>query len=173
MNFNRFLTLFFASIAALFFLLLGILALLLPWSNSVVEITLSSMREYRWIFTLFGASLVLVGIALIGQIYLASQKKYLTIKTGDNPVFASDSVVRDSLHAYWENLFPEQEIPCRVDIKKNRIFLYVDLPYYPQDKRADFLKKVERELSILLKELFAYTKSLHLKISFDREPNST
>lgn len=169
MNFSRFLTLIFAAIASIFFLLFGLLILVLPWSNTVLDLALSSIQEYRWFLTFFGISLLLVGIALIGQIYLASQRKYLTIKTGENPVYASDAVVRDSLQAYWENLFPEQEIPCRVDIKKNRIFLYVDLPYYPKEKRPELLKKVEAELAVLLRDLFAYSKSLNLKISFDRE----
>jgi hypothetical protein len=173
MNFSRLLTLIFAAISSLFLLLFGLFILVLPWSHSALELAVSSVQEYRWFLTFFGISLLLVGVAIIGQIYLASQRKYLTIKTGDNPVYASDAVVRDSLQAYWENLFPEQEIPCRVDIKKNRIFLYVDLPYYPKEKRPELLKKVEAELAVLLQDLFAYSKSLNLKISFDREHQTT
>jgi hypothetical protein len=169
MNFNRFLSFAFTGIAALFFLLCGLMVLVLPWSHAALEMAVNSIHTYRWLFTFFGIGLLLVSIALFGQIYLSSQRKYLSIRTGDNPIDASDAVIRDTLKSYWENLFPDQEIPCKVDIKKNRIFLSVDLPYYPKEKQSDFLKKIERELSILLKEMFAYTKSLHLKISFDRE----
>jgi hypothetical protein len=169
MNFNRFLSISCTGIAALFFILCGLMVLVLPWSNRAFEMAVEAIHAYRWLFTFFGIGLLLVGIALIGQIYLGNQRKYLSIKTGDNPVDASDAVIQDALKSYWENLFPEQDIPCKVDIKKNRIFLSVDLPYYPKEKQSDFLKKVERDLSILLKEMFAYTKSLHLKISFDRE----
>lgn len=168
MNFNRFLYSLITFITALFFLLLGFFALILPWSETLRMLAQQLIEEEVWPMTFFGAAFLLIGIALAGQILVSCRKQYYRVKTGTQTLDVSEKVIQDYLNDYFNALFPQQEIPCRIAIKKNKIAVAADLPFYPLEERKDLLNRVKLELGSIFKDYLGYSSTLDLTLSFQR-----
>ncbi len=170
MSFKRLLYSFFTAITAAFFLLFGLIALILPWTRHLQDELFSLIENHPWAITLFGASLTFIGIALLLQIIASSRKQYVTIQTGPNSIQFSEAIVADYIQAFWEQLFPEREIPCRISIKRNKICIVADLPHIPKSERKELLKKIEEGLAETMRYSLGCTKTLELTISFAKGP---
>jgi hypothetical protein len=168
MNFNRFLYSLITLITALFFLLFGLFAMILPWSETLHMLAQQLIEEEVWPMTFFGAAFLLIGIALVGQILVSCRKQYYRVKTDTHTLEISEKIIQDYLSDYFNALFPQQEIPCRIAIKKNKIAVAADLPFYPLEDRKDLLKRVKLELGSIFKDYLGYSATLDLTLSFQR-----
>lgn len=166
MNFNRFLYSLITFAVSLFFILLGLIAILFPISSTIREAVLTFVLEESWTLAVFGLGFFLTGIALAAQILFSSKKQTIAIGTTTHPVEISEAVVHDYLKHYWETLFPEDEVPCRIAIKKNKILVSADLPFCEAGEQKALIKKMDSDLGNLMRDFLGLTKSLHLTISF-------
>lgn len=160
-------------IIAIFFILLGIVGLLLPWSSEIrTNIVQFFLEDFLYI-TLFSLGLVIAGIAIIINVLFSARKHYYEIKSGSNSFAIDEALFQDYLNTYWKQLFPKIEIPNRVVLKKNKIHVAADLPYVPLDQQKDLLKRIEKDLSDIFNRIFGYRNEYIISISFQEEPKST
>lgn len=156
---------------ALFFLLLGILAMMLPWSpNARTDLVAFILEDSLAIF-LFGFAFFAIGIAIITQIILYTRKSYFHLKSTPRSISVDETVIADYISGYWRDLFPKSHVPSRLTLKKNKIHITADLPYIPQSEQKDLLEKIKNEIDDLLHNVIGYRDTFYLSASFQSKKN--
>lgn len=155
---------------ALFFILLGIIGIILPWSSAMKELAVTLILENSLLIFLFGFCFLTVGIASAVNILLSSKRHYYRFKIQGNPVTVDTSVIQSYLQKYFQELFPENEVPFRLQTKKNHFHLTADLPYVPNDERNALLERMKNEIAQLLSDLLGYKNRFNFSASFRSLP---
>lgn len=156
----------FGFVLALFFTILGLMGMILPWSEAVRSEVVTFILNNNLLLSLFGFFFFIMGVGLFFQIAYGFKRKYTTISQGESKVDISEEVFHDYLSIYFNELFPYTEIPCQISLKKRKARVTADLPYVPQDEQKAMLKKIETDLSDIFRELIGYRQALLLSISF-------
>lgn len=164
----NFLYSFITFIIALFFILLGTLTLLLPWSERIQGLAIHFIHENQWSWNLFGLGLLTIGFGLAIYLWITSRRRYHTFKIGLNEVIISDHVIDDYLRTYFAKLFPTQEVPYRFTVKKNKLKVVADFPFLPIEDQKELLNKVSHDLTEILRDFLGYRKTFELSISFEK-----
>lgn len=154
---------------AIFFIMLGIVSILLPWSPMVRSDLIQFILEESISIFLFGFIFIVVGLAIVVYIILGTKRTYYTLKGGTQSVLIDEGVVQDYLDSYWRELFPKAHVPSRLQIKKNRIHLSADLPYIPYSEQGQVLEKVKTDLTEIFGSFLGYKEPFYLSASFQSE----
>lgn len=154
---------------AIFFLMLGLVAVLLPWSPLVRADIIQFILEDSIAIFLFGFVFIVVGLAIVISILLSTRRSYYRLKGGVQTVLIDEHVIQDYLDTYWKELFPKTTIPNRLQIKKNKIYLSADLPYIPQEEQKAVLERIRNDLTDIFSSFLGYQEPFHLAASFQSE----
>lgn len=157
-------------VIALFFLMLGIVSLMLPWSPSARTDLIQLILEESLVLSLFGAGLLIIGLSIAINIALNARHSYYHLRSGPRSVQVDESIIHDYLDDYWKKLFPHTQIPHRFTLKRNKIHVIADLPYIPKEEQKELLLQVQKELGQLLESFLGYRQPLRLSASFQSEP---
>lgn len=153
-------------LTAIFFILLGIASVMLPWSPFVrTELVQFILGDSITIF-LFGFAFIIIGLAIAINIILSSRRKYFHLHSGPKSIWIDETIIQDYLITYWKQLFPQSEVPSKLTLKKNKIHLIADLPYIPLDQQKDVLERIKNDLSELFGTFFGYQEPFYLSASF-------
>lgn len=158
-----------SSLIALFFILLGIICIMLPWSPSVRTNIVDFFLENTIAISLFGVGFFVIGLTMLINFYLSSKRRYYHLKVGERSVAVDEIVIRQYLQSYWEQVFPNQEVPTRLSLRKNKIKVYADLPYVPKEERPTVCERIQNELHEIFSKTLGYTQKFLLSISFQPE----
>lgn len=153
-------------ILALFFILFGSIALLLPWSETIRDHVARFISENSWPWNLFGLGFILIGVAIGAYTILTKRKRYFSSKQGSNTTTVSDKVIDDYLRTYFSKQFPSREIPYRFTIGKNTFHLIADLPLVPPEDQQELVNKIENDMQQIFREYLGYDKQLKFSFSF-------
>jgi hypothetical protein len=154
---------------ALFFLTLGIMCMMLPWSPIVRSDLIQFILEDSIAISLFGFGFAIVALALIINIGFSTRYNYYKVRSEPNAISIDETIIQEYLNTYWKTLFPQSTIPSRLKIKKNRIYIIADLPYIPLQEQKQFLEKVKAELNDLFSTILGYRDVFYLSASFQTE----
>lgn len=171
MNFRvgRFFYLTISFIIGAFFLAIGIINLVLPWSTRMKDEIVRFIWEDTLILPLFGLGLISIGLSIIIYTFISSRHRYLHIKTGSRSVVVDENVIQNYLEAYWQEQFPNSHIPSHFKVKKDSIQIVADLPYLPQPEQKDFLERVSHDFKDIFGRLLGYHQEIQLIASFQDE----
>ncbi len=171
MNFKlgRFLYLALSLIIGSFFSIIGAFSMILPWSPFLQKATTQFILENTLILSLFGLSFVLIGISIVVYTILNTRHRYLNIRTGKNAVTLDENVIRQYLEKYWQEHFPQAQVPFDLALKRHSIQIVAYLPYLPLDEQKTFLEKVKEDFSDLFGRVLGYPQDVHLIASFQTE----
>ncbi len=158
---------------AIFFILLGIIGILIPWSSTIRGEVIDSIAEHSVAISLFGLSFIAIGIAVVMNILLSSKTSYYQFIVGKNHVYVDEAIIQSYLREYWKEIFSGQEIPNRITLKGNKINVVVDLPYVEPQQQTQLLDKIQRELTEIFDDMLGYRQQFHLSVSFQSEPSTT
>lgn len=153
-------------IVAIFFLLLGIVGIIIPWSSAVRAHFVQFILEDSLFIFLFGLGFVIIGAAIAINVILNAKKKYYEIHTGNNAAIVDESLFQDYLNTYWRQLFPKHEVPNQITLKKNKIHVAADLPYIPISEQKALLERIEKDLNDIFSRIFGYRNEFVITISF-------
>jgi hypothetical protein len=159
-------------IVALFFILLGIVGILLPWAPGVKSSIVNFIQEDGLFIFLFGLGLTIIGAAIATYIILSTRKRYYEIRSGDNLTTIDESLFQDYLNTYWKQLFPKFEIPNRVILKKNLIHVSADLPYIPDSQQKVLIERIEKDLNDIFNRILGRRHEYVISISFQPETDT-
>jgi hypothetical protein len=153
-------------ILALFFLTLGLLCAVIPWSDGMRALVLDFL-QHNWVMLfLFGVGCLVVGMTILLNLSMSSRRRHYTVRTGPYLVAVDKDLVTSYLQAYFQGRYPKREIPCNVTIKSDRLQIAADLPTTPLEEQKSLLKKIENDLQELLAARLGYYRPLRLYISF-------
>ncbi len=158
-------------VTALFFVMLGVIGLMIPWSSKVRGDIVQFILEDSFLIFLFGFGLVLIGIAIVVYVVISMKRQYFVIKSKNYSVIVNESVIQDYLETYWKELFPENDVPNQVVFVKNKIHITADLPYISFENQESLLKRIENDLAEIFLRLLGYREEYLISISFQEEPS--
>lgn len=157
-------------IIALFFVMLGLLAIMIQASHNIRSEVIGFILEDTMFLSFFGVASILIGIAIVFYLITGFKKRYFKIKSKNNNAFYLDeSLFQDYLKSYWKQLFPKQDIPNRVVLKKNKVLITADLPYVPDSQQKALLIRIDRDLKDMFTRLLGFRQEYVISISFQPE----
>lgn len=164
MQSGRFLTSTIHFSSGIFFILFGILTLMVPWAPRYRDALIYLLTQ-GWLLLLpIGCAFIALGILLLKYITVRN-RTYYQIRSGDRAVSVSETLIESALNIYWTEQFPNREVFCNIQIRNSVLHITVDLPYVLFTEQKARLHQIENELTELFKTL-GYTDSFHLLASF-------
>lgn len=168
---NYFLYSFISFIISVFFILLGVVGILLPWSSGVRTHLTQILLEESWFIFLFGIGFIIIGTAIATNLILGAKRRYYEIRSNHLVTKIDESLFQDYLSTYWKQLFPACEIPNQITLKKNKIHVAADLPYIPIEQQKTLLERIERDLNDIFNRILGLRYEYVISISFQAEPD--
>ncbi|MBI3211132.1 MAG: hypothetical protein HYZ47_00375 [Simkania negevensis] len=151
-------------VVVFFFLFLGIFFIALPnaygFRFHMSDLLLKNPEVFKKIgWFIFGG-----GVLLFFTFYFLNRKSYLELRMGTSKAMIEKPIVREYVGKYWQELFPGKKIPFDVRIhRKNRLEIIATFP--DEEEGEELLQRVEKELSLLLKERLGYDKLFYLTLT--------
>lgn len=156
-------------IVSLFFILFGIICMMFPWDADIRTAAIQFVLENSLAIVLFGFGMFLIGASVIVNLFQNVRKRYYHVRTDANAISVDENIIQSYLNSYWKNHYPNEEIPYRFTINKNKIHLYADLPYCPKPQQQTEVERIQSELSALLRRSVGLKTDFKLSLSFERE----
>lgn len=166
MNISKLVYSFFNVLIAVFFLLSGIIFVLIPWVPAIRTRIVMFLLENPIALSLLGISFVIVGCGFIVNVVLVAQHRYYKIRGGASSALVDEHVIQQYVDAYWTRLFPNCEISNAVAIRNNRIHLTASFPHIPLSQQKNLLQRIERDLTQTFSKTLGYEKEFYLSASF-------
>lgn len=154
---------------AIFFIMLGIISVMLPWSPMVRTDLIQFILEDSIAIFIFGFCLIIIGLAVVINIAFSARRSYYRLRSGPKSIWIDESVIQDYLNSYWKDLFPQSSVPNRLIMKKNKIHLVADLPYIPLAEQKELLERIKTDLTDLFGTFLGYRETFYLSASFQPE----
>ncbi len=151
---------------ALFFILFGIIGIILPLSTGMQALAIDLILQQPVLIFLFGISMLAIGVVTALNIMLGMRRHYFHIKVQGKPVSVDSALIHSYVKTYLEDLFPGKEIPFQLQIKKNKISVTVDLPAIEENQQSALLDRISDELRELFTSFLGYKHHFHLSASF-------
>lgn len=153
-------------VVALFFMLIGIVGILIPWSVGIRHALTQFIFEDSLAISLFGFTFFVIGLAIAINILLNTRKHYYRINSKNASTTVEEAVIEEYLASYWHKLFPQHEIPCQLALKDNKIHITVDFPYLPIQEQRPLLERVRKDLMAIFTKVLGYQDEFFLSASF-------
>lgn len=156
-------------VVAIFFIMIGIICMMLPWSEAVRTDLVQFILEDSLVISLFGIGSLIIGLAIVVNIILGSRRHYYHVKSGSKSVTVDETLIQQYLNTYWGELFPNCSVPNKFSLKSNKIYVAADLPYLPVKEQKALIERVKTDLQDIFKRILGYQNEFHLSISFQSE----
>lgn len=160
-------------VVALFFIMLGVFALLISLSPDVRTDIITFVLEDSVVLYIFGISFILIGLGIVFNVILGLKRHAYYIKSKNLTVRVDEGVVQDYLNTYWKQLFPHNDIANKVTIKRNKVHIVADLPYMPISEQKATLERIQNDLDDVFSQTLGYRNEYLLNISFKPANKST
>lgn len=160
-------------VIALFFIGLGLIGVLIQASSNIRADVITFILEDHLFILISAIASLLIGAAIIFYVITGFGKRYHQIKSDKGSFYLDESLFEDYMKNYWKQLFPKQEVPNHVLVKKNKVQITADLPYVPENQQKALLARIDRDLKDIFHRLLGYKQEYVISISFQSEPLET
>lgn len=157
-------------VVALFFMLIGIVGIMIPWSMDVRNLLTKFIFEDSLAISLFGFAFFIIGLAIVTNIILSTKRRSYKISSQNATTTVDEAVIQQYLNTYWKQLFPKNDIPCHLSLKNNKIHIAVDLPYLPIQEQKPLLERIRKDLIGIFAQVIGYRDEFFLSASFQAKP---
>lgn len=161
---------FTSFVAALFFIMIGLICTALPWLAGVKMALVNFIAQRSLLLFIVGLLLILIGSVIIASMLFNRSKRSYYVRKGNHSFEIDKNVITTYVKIYLDERFPNEQVPHQISIKKDSLTLAADLPYVSKEEQEPFTEKIYEELSQLLKDKVGTEKDLHLSISFPESP---
>lgn len=155
---------------ALFFLLLGVICIVIPWSMDVRAHLIQFIIEEGVAISLFGCAFFAIGVGIILNSVLNARRHSYVVKSGEHGFTVDEQVVQQYLDLYWKQLFPANDVPMQLFIKKHKIHIAIELPFLPLPEQKPLLERIKDDLAELFATKLGYYKEFSLAATFKAKP---
>ncbi len=166
MNFVKLLNSFFVTLIAIFFILLGLLCVMVPWFPAIRTHIILFLLENALAISVFGLVSVIVGGAILANIILSAKHRHYRIRGGANAVVVDEAVIQKYLDNYWQQLFPDFDVPSKVMLKNNCIHVFAHFPGLSLSEQKSLLERIDRDLTQAFAKMLGYQREFYLSASF-------
>ena len=166
MNITKLASSLLSLLIAVFFLLLGIICLAIPWISSIRSQIIVFILNNNIALFLFGMIFSTIGIGIISYILIQSKHRFYQIKSGSLSTHVDETLIQQYLDKYLSELFPGYDIPSSLFLRKNKIHINMNLPNLPPKEQKPLLERLEKELAQIFYQILGYDQEFLLSISF-------
>src|ERR1700733_9736562 len=159
-------------LVALFFILIGIIGLLIPLSPLIRTHIVMFILENSITVFLFSVSLLLIGMGMMAYIFVGSKRDHFTLHIDNEQSRINIAVIQAYLENYWKRLFPSVDVHHRLIIKKKGILIHAEFPYLPRNEQKQFLEQMKEELAEIFFSTLGYPYNLEVSASFQTDPGT-
>lgn len=159
-------------VIALFFILLGVISVLIPWSEVVRQMLIDAISHNSLAISLFGFAFIVIGFTVVFDILINSRKSYYRIKSGRHDISVDETVVQQYITASLKELFLDSDIPSRLKLKNNRFHITIDLPHQSSAMQSALLEQIKEELQRQFASQLGYKEEFFLSASFQPAPKN-
>jgi len=159
----------YQGLIALFFIFLGLVAIILPWYMPLQEFIQEAIVEYPQSLLIIGIVLFTIGMGIILYLSMSSKKQHLKFVSGKFATTIDQGIVEDYLRIYWNKLYPNEEILSRAEIKKETIYLYAELPKPPEEHEKALITQIEEDITEQFFTTLGYRNPVHFSITFNQD----
>lgn len=163
---NRFFYSMISFVIALFFILLGVIGIIISWSTEIRADFVQFILNNSLLLSSFGFAACFIGLAIAINVLINSKRKYYHIRSDNNAIIVDEAVIQQYLNAYWKELFPDSDIPSRLTLKNNKIHIIVDFPYLPIGQQQLILERIKQDLRSKFADLLGYHNEFYLSSTF-------
>lgn len=153
-------------ILSFFFVAVGVSALTISFSAYARSELITFLLENTNLIILFGLLFIAIGIISFFYLIQSTKRKYYTLKSQQLEIDVSESVMLKYLKSYFRELYPYNDVPCQIELKKRRAEVTADLPFVPLADQKDLLKRIEEDLTSIFRDQIGYRNELKVSISF-------
>lgn len=154
---------------AIFFIMLGALSVMVPWSATIRTDLIQFLLENSIAIALFGFGFIIIGFTMVIILILSFKKHHYHIRSGTHSVAVDEALIQQYLQSYWKQNYPDEEIPTRLTLKKNRIHIFADLPYAPPPEQKACIQQIQQDLRDIFSRILGYTNEFVLSITFPKK----
>jgi hypothetical protein len=119
--------------------------------------------------SLFGFGFIILGSIMVVNLYIGAKRSYYYVRAGNRSIAIDEEIIQQYLHSYWKRLFPLEEIPTRLVLKKNKIKIIADLPHTPASEQKHFIERIQHDLEDIFSRILGYSHEFVLAINFQKE----
>jgi hypothetical protein len=159
-------------IVGIFFVLLGIICLILPWSAIIRTDMIEFILENSIAISLFGFGFIVIGITIVLNLYIGSKRSTYYVRAGNRSIAIDEEIIQQYLDTYWKQIFPHQDVPTRLILKKNKIRVIADLPQTPFSEQKRFVERIQHDLEDIFSGVLGYSHEFILNLSFQQQKQS-
>jgi hypothetical protein len=123
--------------------------------------------------SIFSVAIFAIGIAILIHVIQSTRHRYYMIPAGRHLVSVDENLINNYLNSYWKELLPKVNVPNRIALKNNRIFVIADLPYFSGEEQKILLNKIDKDVSNILRKVLGYDREFSLQISFHESNKSS
>ncbi len=153
-------------LVATFFVILGILCLILPFSPAVQADLTTFISNNSIAIGLFGFAFLVIGVAAFCMLLSGLKQRWYYASGGSKSVAINEQIIRHYVETYWKQRYPLQEIPTRLVFGRNKIKVIADLPSVPTKERKATVQEIQQELQELFLKFLGYSKKLVVGATF-------
>lgn len=155
---------------AVFFLLLGVICLAIPWISAIRTQIIVFILNNNIALLLFGMIFTSIGTGIISYILIASKHRYYLVRGGTHAAKVDEMLIQQYLDRYLAELFPGCDVPSTLSLQKNKIHINVNLPHLPPEEQKPLLERLEIELAELFSKILGYDQEFMLSACFRDKP---
>ena len=163
---NRILYSLCSGIFGLFFILIGLVGLILPWCAAMQRTFTRFIMEEGVVLSLFGSAFLLIGAAMLLYVILHARRRTYYIRGDALAIAVDEALFQRYLSLYGKELFPDKEIPWRLELRRGAVYIAVELPFLPLEAQKPFLEKLKTDLQALFADKIGYCGELRLYATF-------
>lgn len=156
-------------VIAFFFLLVGLVSFSLSFSTEIRTDFVQFILEDATVLPIFGITLLAIGIGILLNSFFSLRRRTYRISSGNYVTSLDENLFKQYLEAYWKQKFPRVDIPCKVNLKRNKIIVAADLPFVPIAEQTSVLEQIESDLSQILSQYLGYHRKYVINITFKPE----
>lgn len=156
-------------VICIFFLFLGIIAVMLPWWTPVRQGLAQFILDNPLALFFFGLAFLIVGGGIAAHIIVNSRRKYYTLHGKNLTVSVDENLIQNYLNVYWKELFPSYDVPSRLTLKPHKIEIFTEFPYVPEEEHQALLTRIHRDLENMFSSLIEFDGEITLTASFENK----
>jgi|GEM_PF-2228356 len=152
-----------------FFLVSGVLSIILAWSALMQNMTTQLILERPFALSLIGFALTLIGLSIVTRTLLKTRHRYVQVQIGKLGIFLDENVIHQYLETYWQKQFPNSSVRFNLGLKRHSLQIIAHLPFLPLPEQKVFLERVKQDFSDLFGRVLGYPYDVQLLASFQQD----
>lgn len=150
----------------LFFIVVGIAGLILPWSSTLQNALIELISYESSLLAILGFAFLCIGIALLAYVSMQKRGNRIFLRLKPHPIEVDQNLIVGALDVYWKEVLQGQSVFTQVIPGKKSLLIKAEMPPMNELQQEELLKKIQPELENLLHETIGIPHDIKVELHF-------